>query len=149
MRPGPRRPCAISNPRPSPRSIALAGTRTFSNAISMCPCGASLYPNTWSGRRTLTPGALMGTRIIDCCRWSSPVVAVLPITMSTAHLGSPAPEVHHLRPLITYSSPSRSMRVQMFDASDDATAGSVIANPERMRPSSSGSSHCRFWSSVP
>ena len=27
-RPGPNRPCAISNPRPSPSSMLLTGTRT-------------------------------------------------------------------------------------------------------------------------
>ena len=37
----------------------------------------------------------------------------------------------------------------MFVASDDATSGSVIANAERISPSSSGSSHCCFCSSVP
>ncbi len=35
--------------------------------------------------------------------------SVLPMTMSTAQRGSIAPLVHHLRPLITYSSPSRSI----------------------------------------
>jgi hypothetical protein len=37
-----------------------------------------------------------------------------------------APEVHHLRPLITYESPSRSMRHSMLVASDEATSGSVM-----------------------
>ncbi len=41
MRPGPRRPCAISKPRPSPSRMFEAGTRTFLNSISMWPCGAS------------------------------------------------------------------------------------------------------------
>ncbi len=41
MRPGPRRPCAISKPRPSPSRMFDAGTRTFSNSTSMWPCGAS------------------------------------------------------------------------------------------------------------
>ena len=35
MRPGPRRPCAISKPRPSPSRMLLAGTRTLSKLISM------------------------------------------------------------------------------------------------------------------
>ena len=35
--------------------------------------------------------------------------------------------LHHLRPLSTYSSPSRWMLSCMLVASDDATCGSVIA----------------------
>ena len=60
--------------------------------------------------------------------------------MSTLQRGSFAPEVHHLRPLITYSSPCFSMRACMLVASDEATAGSVIANAERISPRKSGSS---------
>ena len=41
MRPGPRRPWAISKPRPSPSRMLPTGTRTFSKYISMWPCGAS------------------------------------------------------------------------------------------------------------
>ena len=37
----------------------------------------------------------------------------------------------------------------MLVASDEATAGSVIAKAERIFPSSSGSSHCFFWSAFP
>ena len=37
----------------------------------------------------------------------------------------------------------------MFVASEEATSGSVIENAERISPSSSGSSHLRFCSSVP
>src|ERR1700730_17901762 len=48
--------------------------------------------------------------------------------------GSSAPEVHHLRPLMMYSSSSRRMRVLILVASDEATSGSVIAQ----RPSVSG-----------
>ena len=40
MRPGPRRPCAISNPRPSPSSTFSTGTRTSSSTTSPWPCGA-------------------------------------------------------------------------------------------------------------
>src|SRR5258708_5213279 len=45
-----------------------AGTRTWSNTISACPCGASSYPKTVSMRVIVTPGAAIGTRSIDCCR---------------------------------------------------------------------------------
>ena len=58
--------------------------------------------------------------------------------------GDPAPLVHHLWPLTTYSSPSRSMRDSMLVASELATPGSVIAKQERISPSSSGSSHSRL-----
>ena len=63
--------------------------------------------------------------------------------------GSWIPEVNHLRPLMTYWSPSRRISVSMLVASDDATAGSVIANAERISPASSGSSHCFFCSALP
>ena len=58
-------------------------------------------------------------------------------------------EIHHLRPLSTYSSPSRSMRSAMLVASELATSGSVMAKAERMSPSSSGRSHWSFCASVP
>ncbi len=41
------------------------------------------------------------------------------------------------------------MRVWMLVASEEATSGSVMANAERIWPSSSGSSHCDFCSAVP
>ena len=46
------------------------------------------------------------------------------------------------------ASPSRRMRASMLVASDEATAGSVIAKAERISPSSSGFSHCSFCSFV-
>ena len=64
-------------------------------------------------------------------------------------LGCRALLVHHLRPLRTYSSPSRSMRSEMFVASEEATAGSVMANAERISPSSSGASQRSFCSGEP
>ena len=51
-----------------------------------------------------------------------------------------APDDHHLRPLITYSSPSRSIRVVMLAASEEATSGSVMQNADLIWPSSSGRS---------
>ena len=63
--------------------------------------------------------------------------------------GSPMPDVHHLRPLMTYSSPSRSIRLSILVASEEATRGSVMAKAERISPASSGSSHCFFCSGVP
>ena len=71
------------------------------------------------------------------------------MTTRTRQRGSFAPVLHHLRPLMTYSSPTRSMRVAMLRASLLATSGSVIENAERISPASSGSSHCSFCSGVP
>jgi hypothetical protein len=52
MRPGPRRPCAISKPRPSPSRMFATGTRTFSSTTSMWPCGAPRWRATPAGART-------------------------------------------------------------------------------------------------
>ena len=73
----------------------------------------------------------------------------MPITMNTLQLGCIAPVIHHLRPFSTYSSPSRSMLMAMLVASLDATSGSVMANAERIWPSSNGRSHMSFCSCVP
>mmetsp|Transcript_11670 Transcript_11670/g.49908 ORF Transcript_11670/g.49908 Transcript_11670/m.49908 type:complete len:218 (+) Transcript_11670:132-785(+) len=104
-RPGPSRPCAISNPRPSPSStLPERSTRTSVNVTSACPWGASSYPKTLSGRSTRTPGDFIGTSTMDCCLCfgAAPSGAVLPMKMASAHRGSHAPEVHHLRPFRTY-----------------------------------------------
>ncbi len=68
--------------------------------------------------------------------------AVLPITIMILQRGRAAPLIHHLRPLSTYSSPSRRMVSWILVASELATSGSVIANAERIAPSKSGCSHC-------
>src|SRR3954451_17156739 len=86
---------------------------------------------------------------MDCCRWTDSFTSVLPITIMILQRGSLMPVVHHLRPLMTYSSPSRTIDVEMFVASDDATSGSVMANADLISPSSSGCSHCDFCSGVP
>mmetsp|Transcript_76938 Transcript_76938/g.212617 ORF Transcript_76938/g.212617 Transcript_76938/m.212617 type:complete len:291 (+) Transcript_76938:512-1384(+) len=146
MRPGPRRPCAISKPRPSPRIMLPLGTRTLSKMISAWSCSS---PKTASGRSIFTPGASRGTRIMDCCWWIGPVKLVLPRSTKTLHSGRIAPEIHHLWPLTTYSSPSGSILVEMLVASLDATPGSVIAKAERISPFSNGSNHCLFCCSLP
>lgn len=101
------------------------------------------------GPQHLDTGGVTGTRIMDCCRWMSALGSVFPITMKISQRGSAAPLIHHFRPLITYSSPSRTIEVRMLVASEEATSGSVIANAERILPSSSGSSHRFFCSWVP
>lgn len=72
------------------------------------------------------------------------------MTMKTLQSGFMAPEMYHLRPVTTYSSPcaERSMRVSTLVASEEATSGSVIAKADRISPASSGSSHCFFCSSL-
>src|SRR5262245_60794406 len=97
----------------------------------------------------MTPFASSGTRIIDCCLCAGADGSVLPMKIEILHRGSPAPEVHHLRPLITYSSPSRAIDDCMLVASDEATSGSVIAKQDRISPLSSGVSHRVLGSSVP
>ena len=48
-----------------------------------------------------TPGVSSGTRIIDC-RWCGGASgSVWPMTIAILQRGSIAPEVHHLRPLMT------------------------------------------------
>ena len=60
------------------------------------------------------------------------------MTMRTLQFLCRALEVHHLRPVMTYSSPSRTIRVSTLVASELATAGSVIAKAEAISPASSG-----------
>ena len=69
--------------------------------------------------------------------------------MSTRQRARSAPDENHLRPLRTYSSPSRVMRRPMLVASDEATSGSVIEKAERISPSSNGASHSRLTVSEP
>jgi hypothetical protein len=95
------------------------------------------------------PGVSIGTRIIDCCRWRGAAGWLLPMKIAIRQRGSPAPEIHHLWPVMTYSSPSRMMLDRMLVASDEATSGSVIAKHDRICPASSGSSHCCRCSGVP
>ena len=85
-----------------------------------------------------TPGVSGSTRIMLWRRWRSTSGSVTPITISRSQRGDIAPEVNHFRPLMTYSAPSRSIRVAMLVASLEATNGSVIEKAERVWPSSSG-----------
>ena len=100
-------------------------------------------------RTTVTPGVSMGTSTCDCCRWGAASGSVLPITIEIAQCGCMAPEMNHLRPLSTYSSPRRSIRSWMLVASEDATAGSVMAKHERISPSRRGCNHRSCCSGVP
>ncbi len=48
-----------------------------------------------------SPGVSRGTSTIDCCRYGAASVSVLPMTMKILQRSSAAPEIHHLRPLMT------------------------------------------------
>src|SRR4051812_3396343 len=69
--------------------------------------------------------------------------------MRIRQFGFIAPDDHHLRPVTTYASPSRSIRAWMLVASELATSGSVMQKADRICPSSSGASHCSFCSALP
>src|SRR5690242_9536247 len=100
-------------------------------------------------RLTVMPLLSRGTTIMDCCLYLSGFLgSVLPMKMRTLQRGSPMPEVHHLWPLMTYESPSRTIEDSMLVASDDATLGSVMAKAERILPSSSGIMNCFLRSSL-
>ena len=61
------------------------------------------------------------------------------VTAMTIATSAPtAPEVNHLCPSITHSSPSRSARVARLVGSEPARSGSVIEKQERISPSSRG-----------
>src|SRR5688500_16977364 len=100
-------------------------------------------------RWIVIPGESMGTRIIDCCWYVGAEGLDCPMKIQILQRGSPAPEVHHLRPLMMYSSPRRSTRARMFVASEEATSGSVIAKQERISPDNNGASHLFCCSAVP
>ena len=89
----------------------------------------------------------MGTRIIEARAYGCASGLVTTIAIATE--APTAPEVNHLWPLITHSSPSSSARVRSVRGSEPATSGSVIEKQERISPSSNGASQCRFCSSVP
>ena len=88
-----------------------------------------------------------GTRIIDdpWYGWTSGLVTAMTMRKSATDPFV----VNHLCPLMTYSSPSRTARVDSSVGSEPAVFGSVIEKPLRSRPSSSGCSHCSRWSSRP
>ena len=100
-------------------------------------------------RTTVTPGASIGTSTIECCAWRGPSGSERPSTSATLQRSSAAPVMNHLRASMTNSSPSRRIAPEMFVASQEATAGSVIAKHERISPSSSGTSHRSCCSGVP
>src|SRR5260370_41252473 len=97
-------------------------------------------------RSILSPALSIGTSTIDCRLWSAAErsvfsasvrsASVRPIKIATLQRESPAPEDHHLRPLMTYSAPCRTILASLFIASDVATPGPVIAKHDRIAPTS-------------
>ena len=71
------------------------------------------------------------------------------MTTSTSHRGSIAPVLHHLRPLMTNSSPARVIVVEMLRASEEATPGSVMQNAERISAANNGCNQRSCCSGVP
>src|ERR1700754_4655329 len=69
-------------------------------------------------RLIVSPGVSRGTRTMLCRRCLGASGSVLPITMKILQFGFIAPEMNHLRPLITYSAPSRRIDVAMLAASE-------------------------------
>src|SRR3954449_11513677 len=104
-----------------------AGTRQSAYSISQWP-GPPECPMTETGRSRLKPGASVGTRIIDArlCGAASGSVT----TIAIARSAPTAPDVNHLTPLITHSSPSRTAVAARLVGSEPAVAGSVIEKHE-------------------
>ena len=106
------------------------------------------WPAIVSMSRTISqPSAGRSTRnaVFDACGGSASG-SVFAIRM--ANVAPFAPEMNHLWPLITHSSPSWTAIVRMPVGSEPATSGSVIAKHERTRPSSSGRRYFSFCSSL-
>ena len=59
-----------------------------------------------------------------------------------------APVISHLRPLMTYSLPSKIASVFSCPGSEPAPSGSVIANTDRCRPSMTGTRNSSAWASL-
>ena len=70
-------------------------------------------------------------------------------TIAIAKSAPTAPEVNHLWPSTTHSSPSSVALACNSVGSEPETSGSVIEKQERIRPSSRGSSHLSLCWSVP
>jgi hypothetical protein len=64
--------------------------------------------------------------------------------MTIAKSAPCAPDVNHLWPLMTHSSPSCTALVWICVGSEPATSGSVIEKHDRIVPSQSGRNHFSF-----
>ena len=70
MRPGPSRPCAISNPRPSPSSrFDGRHADVLERDLHVAVRRVVIAVDRQRARSIVTPGASSGTSTIDCCWW--------------------------------------------------------------------------------
>jgi len=84
-------------------------------------------------QRNVTPVVSIGTSTIDLRLCDSVLwIGVAHEVMILAALVGRATTSHHLRPVITYVIPVRTISSRMLVASDEATAGSVRANAEHL-----------------
>ena len=97
--------------RPPRRSGCVAGTRTsVKPQLGVATVFVVVVAEDVHAADDLDArGCHASTRIIDCWRCRSATGSVLPMTMKIWQLGFIAPVIHHLRPLMTYSSPSRTI----------------------------------------
>jgi hypothetical protein len=102
---------------------------------------------TGIARTISSPWAVAGTMIWLIRRCGSASGSVTAMTIPKA--APSAPELNHLLPSITQSSPSRTAVVRRPVGSDPDTSGSVIEKKERTSPATSGASHRSRCSGVP
>ena len=95
----------------------------------------------------MKPGVSIGTRIM-LARRNGPASGSV-TTMTIAKSAPIAPDVYHLCPFMTHSSPSSSARVCSVVGSEPETSGSVIEKQLRVSPSSSGARKRSRCASVP
>src|SRR4051794_25313217 len=101
-------------------------------------CSLSSCPQTPTPLTMLKPGVSVGTMML-VSRSRAPVdesSLVRQTTIAKAALG--APDVNHLCPLITHSSPSRTAMVLIAYGLDPGWSGSVIEKQEEISPRTSG-----------
>src|SRR5665647_3187090 len=84
------------------------------------------------------PGVSSGTRTMLCCACERASRSVLPITIETLQRSRPAPVLHHLRPLITKLSPSRSIETSIERDGDN-----FVINGRKWWSTGAGRERCR------
>ena len=133
--PGARPPAAsarCTKPSPSAPSRLPRRHADVGRARSRGARRASASPSTPGGARSPSRACRWGRGSASSCGGRRPRRS--PVLATTIANAAPsAPVMHHLRPLRTHSSPSRTAVVSRFVGSQEATSGSVIAKHERMR----------------
>ena len=98
----------------------------------------------WNRREIVKTIALRLHREVMCVCVCVYVISKL--EYRTLHLGSIAPDIHHFLPDKITSSPSACTVAAIFVASEEATAGSVMAKQDRIVPCVIGRksvNHCK------